>query len=76
MMMKLKWTLIVLDAETLWELDRYVTNYKKSLSKYKRKAEPATQARAEAEQIAQQKVKLTISTFNIQCLLWQIIVTK
>ena len=64
------------DAETLWELDRYVTNYKKSLSKYKRKAELAIQARAEAERIAQQKVKLTISMFNIQCLLWQIIFTN
>ncbi|KAI4333876.1 hypothetical protein L6164_018631 [Bauhinia variegata] len=37
------------DAETLWELDRFVTNYKKSLSKNKRKAELAMQ-RAEAEQ--------------------------
>ncbi|KAJ4982294.1 hypothetical protein NE237_033131 [Protea cynaroides] len=37
------------DAETLWELDRFVTNYRKSLSKYKRKAELAIQARAEAE---------------------------
>ncbi|KAA8523979.1 hypothetical protein F0562_010590 [Nyssa sinensis] len=36
------------DAETLWELDRLVTNYKKSLSKKKRKAELALQARAEA----------------------------
>ncbi|GAU27084.1 hypothetical protein TSUD_103930 [Trifolium subterraneum] len=43
------------DAETLWELDRFVTNFKKSLSKYKRKAELALQARAEAELIAQQK---------------------
>ncbi|CAN4117686.1 unnamed protein product [Withania somnifera] len=34
------------DAETLWELDRFVTNYKKSLSKNKRKAEVALQARA------------------------------
>jgi hypothetical protein len=56
------------DAETLWELDRFVTNYKKSLSKYKRRAELA-QARAEAELNAQQQVKLTISTFNIHCLL-------
>lgn len=31
------------DTETLWELDRFVTNYKKMLSK-KRKAELATQA--------------------------------
>ncbi|KAA8522163.1 hypothetical protein F0562_012836 [Nyssa sinensis] len=36
------------DAETLWELGRFVTNYKKSLSKNKRKAELALQARAEA----------------------------
>ncbi|KAK9269158.1 hypothetical protein L1049_000927 [Liquidambar formosana] len=35
------------DAETLWELDRFVTNYKKSVSKNKRKAELALQARAE-----------------------------
>lgn len=41
------------DAETLWELDRFVTNYKKSLSKNKRKAELAIQARAEAEQNVQ-----------------------
>ncbi|KAM7503952.1 hypothetical protein LguiB_002856 [Lonicera macranthoides] len=38
------------DAETLWELDRFVTNYKKSLSKNKRKAELALQRRAEAGQ--------------------------
>lgn len=36
------------DAETLWELDRFVTNYKKSLSKYRRRAELA-QARAQAQ---------------------------
>lgn len=29
------------DVETLWELDRFVTNYKKSLSKNRRKAELA-----------------------------------
>ncbi|PON98407.1 Bromodomain containing protein [Trema orientale] len=34
-----------LEAETLWELDRFVTNYKKSLSKNKRKAEVALQSR-------------------------------
>ncbi|XP_061349935.1 transcription factor GTE4-like [Gastrolobium bilobum] len=43
------------DAETLWELDRFVTNYKKSLSKHKRKAELAIQARSQAEQNAHQK---------------------
>ncbi|XP_058100711.1 transcription factor GTE4-like [Magnolia sinica] len=36
------------DVETLWELDRFVTNYKKSLSKNKRKAELAIQAKGEA----------------------------
>ncbi|XP_020587261.1 transcription factor GTE4-like [Phalaenopsis equestris] len=38
------------DTETLWELDRFVTNYKKSLSKNKRKAALAMLARAETEQ--------------------------
>lgn len=46
------------DAETLWELDRFVTNYKKSLSKNKRKAEIAMQARQEAVQNVQDKVNL------------------
>ncbi|KAK4420403.1 Transcription factor GTE4 [Sesamum alatum] len=46
------------DPETLWELDRFVTNYKKSLSKNKRKAELALQART----VASQKVALTNST--------------
>uniref|UniRef100_A0A2P2LHJ7 Bromodomain-containing protein n=1 Tax=Rhizophora mucronata TaxID=61149 RepID=A0A2P2LHJ7_RHIMU len=45
----------IVDAETLWELDRFVTNYKKSLSKNKRKAELAMQARAKAEQNVQDK---------------------
>ncbi|KAM3302278.1 transcription factor GTE4 [Capsicum chacoense] len=39
------------DAETLWELDRFVTNFRKSFSKYKRKAELA-RAREEAAQTA------------------------
>lgn len=43
------------DAETLWELDRFVTNYKKSLSKNKRKAELAIQARAVVQQNVQQQ---------------------
>ncbi|KAF8411023.1 hypothetical protein HHK36_003562 [Tetracentron sinense] len=41
------------DTETLWELDRFVTNYKKSLSKNKRKAELAIQARTEAKHSVQ-----------------------
>ncbi|XP_022740316.1 transcription factor GTE4-like isoform X2 [Durio zibethinus] len=45
------------DTETLWELDRFVTNYKKSLSKNKRKVELAMQAGAEAEQIVPEKLK-------------------
>ncbi|XP_062105889.1 transcription factor GTE4 [Humulus lupulus] len=48
------------DAETLWELDRFVTNYKKSLSKNKRKAELASQARAEAMQNVQLKSQVQI----------------
>lgn len=40
------------DAETLWELDRFVTNFKKSFSKYKRKAELALRARETAAQTA------------------------
>nr|XP_043619140.1 transcription factor GTE4-like [Erigeron canadensis]XP_043619141.1 transcription factor GTE4-like [Erigeron canadensis] len=36
------------DIETLWELDRFVQNHKKYVSKHKRKAELAQQARAEA----------------------------
>lgn len=40
------------DAETLWELDRFVTNFKKSFSKYKRKAELALRAREGAAQTA------------------------
>uniref|UniRef100_A0A0D9VEB5 Bromo domain-containing protein n=1 Tax=Leersia perrieri TaxID=77586 RepID=A0A0D9VEB5_9ORYZ len=38
-----------MDAETLWELDRFVANYKKNLSKQKRKAERAMLARQDAE---------------------------
>ncbi|GKV16402.1 hypothetical protein SLEP1_g27049 [Rubroshorea leprosula] len=37
------------DPETLWKLDRFVTNYKKSLSKIKRKAELALKDNAEPD---------------------------
>ncbi|XP_039808890.1 transcription factor GTE4-like isoform X1 [Panicum virgatum] len=44
------------DVETLWELDRFVTNYKKSITKNKRKAELSAvrpdEAEAEAEAAA------------------------
>ncbi|XWS44577.1 hypothetical protein CRYUN_Cryun15aG0058400 [Craigia yunnanensis] len=43
------------DTETLWELDRFVTNYKKSFSKNKRKAELSIQARTGTEQIVPEK---------------------
>ncbi|XP_039044892.1 transcription factor GTE4-like isoform X2 [Hibiscus syriacus] len=49
------------DTETLWELDRFVTNYKKSLSKNKRKAALSIKARAEAEQIAPEKSVAPVS---------------
>ncbi|KAI9086725.1 hypothetical protein K1719_031319 [Acacia pycnantha] len=51
------------DAETLWELDRFVTNYKKSLSKNKRKAELAIQ-RAESAKNAPQKASDMVEVPN------------
>ncbi|XP_039058847.1 transcription factor GTE4-like isoform X2 [Hibiscus syriacus] len=49
------------DSETLWELDRFITNYKKSLSKNKRKAELFIQARAEADQSVPEKTVAPVS---------------
>ncbi|KAF9670689.1 hypothetical protein SADUNF_Sadunf13G0094800 [Salix dunnii] len=49
------------DVETLWELDRFVTNFKKSLSKNKRKAELAIQARTEAQQNVLQKIPASVA---------------
>ncbi|CAO2038969.1 unnamed protein product [Urochloa humidicola] len=46
-----------MDAETLWELDRFVSNYKKNLSKQKRRAERAMLARQDAELRAQYSVQ-------------------
>ncbi|CAO2045275.1 unnamed protein product [Urochloa humidicola] len=46
-----------MDAETLWELDRFVSNYKKYLSKQKRRAERAMLARQDAELRAQYTVQ-------------------
>ncbi|XP_015159260.1 transcription factor GTE4 isoform X1 [Solanum tuberosum] len=43
------------DTETLWELDRFVIYYKKSLSKNKRKTELADQEKKETEQNVQEK---------------------
>ncbi|XP_047059783.1 transcription factor GTE4-like isoform X2 [Lolium rigidum] len=37
------------DVETLWELDRFVTNYKKSITKNKRKAELSVARQDESE---------------------------
>jgi hypothetical protein len=55
------------DVETLWELDRFVTNYKKSLSKNKRKAELAIQARADSQLNVQHKVKPLTKFLTIKC---------
>lgn len=44
------------DTETLWELDRFVIYYKKSLSKKQRKTELADQEKKESEQNVQEKV--------------------
>ncbi|OEL21513.1 Transcription factor GTE4 [Dichanthelium oligosanthes] len=46
-----------MDAETLWELDRFVANYKKNLSKQKRRAERALLARQDAELRAQHSLQ-------------------
>ncbi|CAL4999619.1 unnamed protein product [Urochloa decumbens] len=46
-----------MDAETLWELDRFVANYKKNLSKQKRKAERAMLTRQDTELRAQYSVQ-------------------
>ncbi|PHT69736.1 Transcription factor GTE4 [Capsicum annuum] len=43
------------DTETLWELDRFVTNYRKFLSKNKRKTELADQEKRETEKNVQEK---------------------
>ncbi|PKA45749.1 Transcription factor GTE4 [Apostasia shenzhenica] len=48
------------DTETLWELERFVTNYKKSLSKNKRKAELAILARAGTEQAVQDGERMMV----------------
>ncbi|XP_064972732.1 transcription factor GTE4-like [Musa acuminata AAA Group] len=44
------------DVETLWELDRFITNYKKTLSKNKRKAELAISVTQAAERNAPEVV--------------------
>lgn len=44
------------DVETLWELDRFVTNYKKSLSKNKRKEKLAALARTGVESNANERL--------------------
>ncbi|XP_066321516.1 transcription factor GTE4-like [Miscanthus floridulus] len=46
-----------MDADTLWELDRFVANYKKNLSKQKRRAERALLARQDAELRARDSVQ-------------------
>lgn len=45
------------DPETLWELDRFVTNYKKSLSKIKRKTELAVESRTNPSDPIQETVR-------------------
>ncbi|XP_050370103.1 transcription factor GTE3, chloroplastic [Argentina anserina] len=49
------------DPETLWELDRFVTNYNKSLTKNKRKAEFAPQS-VEASDLAMQENVAQVTT--------------
>lgn len=48
------------DTETLWELDRFVTNFKKSLSKLKKKEQLAQQAKS-VNELARDKCPATES---------------
>ncbi|KAI3457155.1 hypothetical protein Pfo_013818 [Paulownia fortunei] len=50
------------DTETLWELDRFITNYKKSLSKNKRKAEIVSQLVTGLEQNTKEKITTSVVT--------------
>ncbi|KAL1560625.1 transcription factor GTE4-like isoform X2 [Salvia divinorum] len=50
------------DTETLWELDRFITNYKKNLSKNKRKAEIVSNLIAGQEQNPNDKVATSVVT--------------
>ncbi|XP_073141440.1 transcription factor GTE4-like isoform X2 [Henckelia pumila] len=50
------------DTETLWELDRFITNYKKSLSKNKRLAESLNQSIAGPERNTQEKIPASVVT--------------
>ncbi|EYU41142.1 hypothetical protein MIMGU_mgv1a005331mg [Erythranthe guttata] len=52
----------VVDTETLWELDRFVTNYKKGLSKNKRKADTVTHVVTDVEQNTNEKIANSIVT--------------
>ncbi|KAL6536064.1 hypothetical protein OROHE_012908 [Orobanche hederae] len=51
-----------IDTETLWELDRFITNYIKSLSKNKRKAEIIHQLVTGPEQNTQEKITPSVVT--------------
>lgn len=50
------------DTETLWELDRFITNYKKNMSKNKRKAEILTNLIADQEQNTNERVATSVVT--------------
>ncbi|KAH6780654.1 global transcription factor group E4 [Perilla frutescens var. hirtella] len=48
------------DTETLWELDRFITNYKKNMSKNKRKADIVSNLIAGQEQNTNEKVATSV----------------
>ncbi|CAI9784393.1 unnamed protein product [Fraxinus pennsylvanica] len=52
----------IVDTETLWELDRFIANHKKSLSKNKRKAEIATQLKDGAQLNPQETIPSPVVT--------------
>ncbi|KZV27265.1 hypothetical protein F511_04718 [Dorcoceras hygrometricum] len=54
------------DTETLWELDRFITNYKKSLSKNKRQAESLNESIAGPEQNTQEKTPASVAAETLK----------
>lgn len=58
------------DVETLWELDRFVTNYKKSLSKNKRKEKLAILERTGVESNVNEKVHEVVRTMRFLVIKW------
>ncbi|KAK4486999.1 hypothetical protein RD792_006314 [Penstemon davidsonii] len=51
-----------IDNETLWELDRFISNYKRSLSKNEKDSEIFSQFVTDSEQITKEKIPTSVVT--------------